>query len=224
METKQCTKCKEVKPVGEFGTEKRHRSGLQSWCRSCDAQNTRVYYSNHRETCLAHTKVRRESNIEKNTGGNPFTEEFKKCPMCHENRPMTKDNWDKVMGTFDGLGSYCKDCVCIKNIHKNSQSRGENIFFPRGLTGKVLRELKKKQNFLCYLCGRKENGDRLHLDHNHVAGIIRGYACGFCNRFVLSGFDYIKRESPDQLAEFYSPELIRKITVDYPAKYLYETT
>lgn len=35
---KRCTKCKEIKPIGEFGPRKRNADGLSSVCRACRRQ------------------------------------------------------------------------------------------------------------------------------------------------------------------------------------------
>lgn len=35
-ETKQCTRCKQVKPISSFGADKRNTDGCQSICKECD--------------------------------------------------------------------------------------------------------------------------------------------------------------------------------------------
>jgi len=54
----------------------------------------------------------------------------------------------------------------------------------------VYKELFEKQHGLCAICGKEEtqknnqgNGIcKLHIDHNHKTGEVRGLLCGRCNR------------------------------------------
>lgn len=41
IESKQCSYCKEAKPVSEFNRHTKRPDGLQSYCRSCENQRTR---------------------------------------------------------------------------------------------------------------------------------------------------------------------------------------
>lgn len=42
---KVCRKCKQIKPMSTFGTDKTNKSGLQSWCRACKAGWARQHYA-----------------------------------------------------------------------------------------------------------------------------------------------------------------------------------
>lgn len=42
---KRCTKCKCVKPVGDFAARKRALDGKASWCRQCFKDNWRARYT-----------------------------------------------------------------------------------------------------------------------------------------------------------------------------------
>lgn len=43
MKTKQCTKCKKVKPLSEFNRNKREKDGCQFWCRLCQKKYYKKY-------------------------------------------------------------------------------------------------------------------------------------------------------------------------------------
>ena len=45
MTTKRCSKCKEEKPVGEFGKDRNSKDGLCYVCRECAAKRAREYYA-----------------------------------------------------------------------------------------------------------------------------------------------------------------------------------
>lgn len=55
---KQCTKCKQVKPLDDFCVDKRTKSGRYSQCRKCHSENLRKnrkkYY--YREKATAYRK------------------------------------------------------------------------------------------------------------------------------------------------------------------------
>lgn len=53
-----------------------------------------------------------------------------------------------------------------------------------GLTLDDYKELQKKQNGKCAICGAEignSEGDRLYVDHNHKTGKVRGILCSNCN-------------------------------------------
>jgi hypothetical protein len=45
---KRCTHCRELKPFGEFPTDKATKDGLSSWCRSCHAEANRRWRAKRR--------------------------------------------------------------------------------------------------------------------------------------------------------------------------------
>lgn len=53
-----------------------------------------------------------------------------------------------------------------------------------GLAEGAYEELLRQQGGRCAICGTdrpKGPGKRLHIDHDHIAGRIRGLLCSFCN-------------------------------------------
>ncbi len=47
--SKRCTKCGEVKPASEFGSDSKGRDGLFCWCRDCSRESGRRYREANRE-------------------------------------------------------------------------------------------------------------------------------------------------------------------------------
>lgn len=43
---KQCTKCKEVKPLDLFATKSKSKDGKTNWCKACFAEHARAKYQN----------------------------------------------------------------------------------------------------------------------------------------------------------------------------------
>ena len=61
MEGKACTKCGEVKPLGEFSKDKTKGDGRKSACLACD----RLYREENREKLAERARRYREENLEK---------------------------------------------------------------------------------------------------------------------------------------------------------------
>jgi len=73
-------------------------------------------------------------------------------------------------------------------LRKKNESRPEVVEKQRGwllqkynLTVEDYYFLLNKQNKLCAICSRAPNGKRLHVDHCHKTGRVRGLLCFKCN-------------------------------------------
>jgi hypothetical protein len=56
-----------------------------------------------------------------------------------------------------------------------------------GLSIDEYNEIVSKSNNTCYICGRKSYSDRrLHLDHDHKTGKVRGILCARCNWYLAT--------------------------------------
>jgi len=62
---KQCTKCKEVKPLKLFGKDKFKKSGYTSRCKECMAEDARKYRVSDPEKSRTTSKKYRERNADK---------------------------------------------------------------------------------------------------------------------------------------------------------------
>lgn len=56
-----------------------------------------------------------------------------------------------------------------------------------GITVDQLVRMTEAQSGLCAICGNPpsgigKTGQRLHIDHDHITGVVRGLLCEFCNR------------------------------------------
>jgi hypothetical protein len=63
-----------------------------------------------------------------------------------------------------------------------------------GLSQEEYEELKERQKSKCAICGRKQSGKRLSVDHCHSTGLVRGLLCNKCNAALGLLDDY-----PDRL-------------------------
>lgn len=89
---KTCTKCEAEKPLGEFGPDKRGKFGRKSWCRECDAADTRHRYATDpehaqrkRDLCAAWRHGEKLDPLPKPTADQRFDEKWEFVPEtgCH---------------------------------------------------------------------------------------------------------------------------------------------
>jgi hypothetical protein len=60
------------------------------------------------------------------------------------------------------------------------------MFRAYGLTMADFTALLDEQGGVCAICkgGRSGPGNRLHVDHDHTTGVVRGLLCSRCNTAV----------------------------------------
>lgn len=49
MITKQCTRCKIIKPINDFYKKKSNKDGIDSWCKSCYKITNQIYQKNNKD-------------------------------------------------------------------------------------------------------------------------------------------------------------------------------
>ena len=86
--TKQCSKCKEVKPVTEFTKDKNRKDGLFPWCKSCQKQQ----YEANKEKILERRKQHYEANKEEILERKKQHYEANKEKIAERNKRHLMDN------------------------------------------------------------------------------------------------------------------------------------
>lgn len=59
--------------------------------------------------------------------------------------------------------------------------KGEHYERKYGITEDDYQRMLSEQEGVCSLCKRPPRTHRLHVDHDHVTGRVRGLLCGGCN-------------------------------------------
>jgi DNA-directed RNA polymerase subunit RPC12/RpoP len=77
----------------------------------------------------------------------------------------------------------------IANPRNRRTKREYEILRQYGITAAQLDEMIQAQGSLCAICHREAtgasgSGGRLHIDHCHETGKVRGLICGRCNRGI----------------------------------------
>ena len=127
-------------------------------------------------------------------------ENKKFCPKCQ--LYLLKDRFKKVTTKKsleknpDGYYWCCMDCYkkheFVYNPGEAPQSRKfrrrekrlrkmELIGRTYGLKEQDYEQMVAEQNNLCAICGKKEEGKVLCIDHDHATGKVRGLLCSNCN-------------------------------------------
>lgn len=120
----------------------------------------------------------------------------KKCKKCGA------DYWHKIKNKNGSLGFRCGVCA---NKHKRQWKLKHRDRYREyswkwrriNITLDQYKELEKKQNYCCAICGKRSN--KLRVDHCHKTGIIRGLLCTKCNALALNidtvskVLDYLKK-------------------------------
>ncbi len=142
-------------------------------------------------------------------------ETSKRCPRCKEDKPTSdfyKDKYKK-----DGLRYSCKACS-LKQAKKTYHKRRRTP----GMVGKIRKKARKyyaehkdqarqsrnrwkyglepeqrllmyaDQKGCCAICGEAVSYNRIHTDHDHKTGEVRGLLCGNCNLMLGHARDDIK--------------------------------
>lgn len=126
------------------------------------------------------------------------------CSTCHETKPLSE--FVKAKGRAFGVRRECKDCHNAKNrawaeanperykeIHENAKRK--HRYGKLGISEEIFQEMLKRQAKRCAICKKKQNGERLRVDHDHVTGKVRGLLCKNCN-LALGNF----KDNPVSLA------------------------
>jgi recombination endonuclease VII len=97
---------------------------------------------------------------------------YKYCSRCKKSKPQ--DSFHKNPDLLSGLHSWCKPCVCLDRQLKQHRKMGWNY--------QAYQNMLASQGGVCKICKQPpKDGKRLHTDHCHKSGRIRGLLCETCN-------------------------------------------
>lgn len=110
------------------------------------------------------------------------------CSWCKE----CKLNWQKehfqkakpqIQKSRRKFYSKNKKKIAVANAKRNKKNGWAYRIKARyGITAEQYYQMLKNQNGGCWICGRTPKIRRLHIDHNHKSGKVRGLLCMRCNR------------------------------------------
>lgn len=109
----------------------------------------------------------------------------KQCSRCKETKPLSEfgkrgthsPGKSTKPGKIGSYQCYCKPCRKQMDYERNIQRYG--------ITLDEFNELLAAQDMKCAICRKEVEGDtRLHIDHDHTTGAVRGLLCSPCNLFI----------------------------------------
>lgn len=162
---RKCTRCKEVKAIADFVSDKYRADGLSCWCKKCHSAKKAIQ--------RASKKAQRVQPV-------PIPE-TKICFTCKKTKSASAfhKNFEQ------GLSSWCKDCSRAWR-RERSHDRKNNLK-KYGLTIEQYDKMFQEQGGVCAICGQPETHSNqtgiktLGVDHDHATGKIRGLLCLVCN-------------------------------------------
>jgi hypothetical protein len=132
---------------------------------------------------------------------------IKQCPRCGD---KDKSHFHKNKRTRDGLQCYCNKCgaeiqrgepignnkkkIKLSKKERKILVRDRNFKAKYGITLDQYNELFDRQNGRCAICKISEiesKRKKLHLDHDHSSGRIRGILCSSCNAAIGHSYENI---------------------------------
>lgn len=157
IDSKECSKCKEIKSINEFYISKNIKDGYQNNCKKCA-----LLYSQSRRTPQTKEKARNYMKI-------------------YRTKPDTQNRIKKYLNNNKERISKQRTLYTKKNKEKLREKRLLRKF---GLSIDEYNRMTLEQNNCCKICNRhaaESNFEKLSVDHNHKTGKVRGLLCNKCN-------------------------------------------
>lgn len=159
--SKACSKCKQEKPLEAFSRHPNGKFGRQSKCKDCLRPEKKAYSDRTKEARKVYDTAYYQANKQK------WVERDK--------RMKDRDREGFLQRSREAGARWRSNPENLKKVHlRYIKSR-------YGITVEEYSKMYDDQKGLCAICG-KDNGDiRLHVDHCHTTGKVRGLLCFLCN-------------------------------------------
>ncbi len=108
----------------------------------------------------------------------------KTCSKCRVEKETT--SFSRNRSKKDGFQDYCKSCF---SEYKKPRRRSDELKYTYGITLDDYDAMYQQQDGACKICSKKFS--RLHVDHDHKNGNVRGLLCHHCNVGLGHFFDDI---------------------------------
>lgn len=96
--------------------------------------------------------------------------------------------------------TYCRPCARERHLGNKRKGHLKRTY---GLSPERYDEMLVEQDGLCAICGGRDDGRSLAVDHDHATGEVRGLLCGGCNlglgsfrdssRYLMAAVAYLNR-------------------------------
>jgi hypothetical protein len=114
------------------------------------------------------------------------------CNRCKSIKPL--DDFFRSKNVTGGRTRYCRQCH-YEHIRRPEALEARQEYFYRyhlrrkfGISEEEADRLASATH--CDCCGAEKDEFRLHVDHNHITGQVRGAVCRLCNYAI----GYLEKE------------------------------
>lgn len=173
-----CKKCGLEKPAHLYFKRKARRAGFHSACKECFNEARR---ERKRQSRPPRVTIRHESALSENS--------TRTCGACRITKPIA-EFW-KCVNSTGGRATTCIPCSKkrgAKYIDANREkvvrravaSNRKRLY---GVTSAAFEALKEAQGHKCAICRNlfAASTRKVHIDHDHNIGDVRGLLCSNCN-------------------------------------------
>ena len=134
MDAKRCTKCGEMKPLGDFYKEKTGRDGVRSDCKACFAVRAKARYTKNREREIARVRAWQQANRERVNETQKRTRARRK-PAAREDHlkrtfGITQADYERMLHEQGGGCAICgrppraESSLHVDHDHETGEVRG----------------------------------------------------------------------------------------------------
>lgn len=155
-----CSRCKLVKSLEDFDTNPSGYLGHDSDCSECKRRRGELYRRGKG------IKAPRTVSILTDESGYPTHRE---CSRCKNMLPLEQFNKHRL--AYLGIHPYCKEC-----------SSARHLMGKYGMTPEDKSYLYLMQKECCAICLEFVELEKIHVDHCHKTGRVRGLLCSSCNK------------------------------------------
>ena len=145
---KTCTKCRESKPIEQFGKDSKAKDGKFYWCKECARAHDRAYYYADPSRRVAISQAYYWRNVEK----------------CRAR--ARSDHWENREANIERMRKYREE---NPHKHKELSARRHARKVGAPVVEKIDREyVWERDGGRCHICGKKIDRSiprNFHLDH-----------------------------------------------------------
>lgn len=171
--TKQCSRCEQRRPLGDFYRRRASGDGLGPLCKGCSQARNAASRRRYKQL-NAVRDVRALTPA-------------KACRVCKQSRPSAE--YALASDKRDGLGDICRDCHAAQRREayesRPAEARREMNLRRFGLNATDYDAMLAAQGGVCAICASAQPRGRWNthfaVDHDHKSGRVRGLLCGTCN-------------------------------------------
>ena len=183
--TKKCTKCGEVKEVGEFTKNKNGKDGLFPQCRSCKNKYMAEYYKNNKDKIAGINSRYYKNNKDKLAKIHTKYYKNNKDNVAKRVAEHYKNNKDKITKRRSEYRKNNKGLVCYHSMMRYTRKRGLTpplTTYDKERIEALYEEAKQLE---------KQTGKPHHVDH--VWPISKGGVHHWCNLMVVTAEENLSK-------------------------------